>query len=114
LGHVTERDLVGIYSNAICTFFPFTNEPFGYVPIESMACGTPVVTYSRQGPAETVVQNSTGWLEDDRRSFFQRGLSVWESGTVPEEMRDACRRRALEYSEEVIAEKWLHLLDSLP
>ena len=52
LGRVSDEELVGLYSNALFTLFPFTHEPFGYVPVESMACGTPVLTYAAQGPGE--------------------------------------------------------------
>lgn len=50
LGKVSDRKLAELYSNAVFTLFAFNHEPFGYIPIESMACGTPVLTFNRQGP----------------------------------------------------------------
>jgi glycosyltransferase involved in cell wall biosynthesis len=41
------------------------DEPFGMVAIEAMACGTPVVTTNRGGPAETVTHEITGLLCDN-------------------------------------------------
>ena len=37
-------------------------EAFGNVVIESLACGTPVITYDRGGPAEIVADGQTGFV----------------------------------------------------
>lgn len=37
-------------------------EAFGNVAIEALACGVPVITYRRGGPAEIVEHGKTGWL----------------------------------------------------
>ncbi len=37
-------------------------EAFGIVAIEALACGVPVIAYSRGGPAEIVRDGQTGWL----------------------------------------------------
>jgi glycosyltransferase involved in cell wall biosynthesis len=56
------KELVNPYSIALITLFVFTHKPFGYIPVESKACGTPVLTYNRQGPSETVIHGVTEWL----------------------------------------------------
>lgn len=38
------------------------NEPFGLIPLESMACGVPVIAVREGGFRESVVQNKTGIL----------------------------------------------------
>lgn len=78
-GYVTREELVDLYSNALFTAFPFTNEPFGYIPLESMACGTPVLTYNKQGPSETVVNGKTGWLADSADEFVKIATEVWNT-----------------------------------
>lgn len=113
-GFVQENDLVGLYSNAMCTLFPFTSEPFGYVPVESMACGTPVLTYAKEGPAETVVNDQTGWLVSDGESFVRKGLAIWQSASVSRQLREACRKRSLEFAVDKVAHAWLRVLPSLP
>jgi hypothetical protein len=80
LGHVPNDLLVSLYSGAMFTAFPFIEEPFGYVPIESMACGTPVLTYNKQGPGETVIDGKTGWLASSREEFIARAIEVWKNG----------------------------------
>lgn len=37
-------------------------EAFGNVAIEALACGVPVISYSRGGPAEIIEDGKTGWL----------------------------------------------------
>ena len=44
LGHIKENDLPSIYRGALATVFPSLYEGFGLPIIESMACGTPVIT----------------------------------------------------------------------
>jgi UDP-glucose:tetrahydrobiopterin glucosyltransferase len=39
-------------------------EAFGNVAIEALACGVPVISYSRGGPAEIIEDGRTGWLVD--------------------------------------------------
>jgi UDP-glucose:tetrahydrobiopterin glucosyltransferase len=37
-------------------------EAFGIVVVEALACGVPVISYRRGGPAEIVQEGKTGWL----------------------------------------------------
>jgi len=97
LGRVSKRKLVDLYSNALFTLFPFTCEPMGLVPIESMACGTPVLTYDRQGPATTVVNNSTGWLVHTPDEMVKKATHLWQRGATGISPRD-CVLRAQNFS----------------
>jgi glycosyltransferase involved in cell wall biosynthesis len=106
LGHVTNKELVELYSNAYYTLFPFTNEYFGYVPVESMACGTPVLTYGLEGPGETVIDGMTGWLARDREEIVQIATGLMRSG-YPRNMRDECRKHGLRFDIKKVAERWM-------
>ena len=55
----------------LCVYAP-VHEPFGLVPLEAMACGTPVVGVSEGGVRESVRHNETGLLtQRDPRQFAQ-------------------------------------------
>ena len=110
LKYVGEPELAELYTHARFTLFPFTTEPFGYVPVESMACGTPVLTYARHGPAETVVNGLTGWLCGTPEEFATRAVELWNEGSVPASMRAACVVRAQRFSLKTVAQQWLSLL----
>ena len=43
-GFADDEDLPALYSEALCTAFPSLYEGFGFPVLESMACGTPVIT----------------------------------------------------------------------
>ena len=41
---------------------PSRIEGFGMVQVEAMACGKPVISINKMGPAETIIHNKTGFL----------------------------------------------------
>ena len=68
----TQNDLVIAYNQATITVFASLLEPLGLVPLESMACGTPVVGIAEAGIRETVQHNVNGLLtERDPHEFGQ-------------------------------------------
>ena len=112
LRRLTDEELCDLYSNALFTLFASTHEPFGYVAIESMACGTPVLVYGREGPGETVLDGITGWHARDRREILSKAIRIWRDG-YDERMRKACRARALEFDVSNIINSWLKLFNDL-
>lgn len=109
LGRVTTEELVHLYGNALFTLFPFSHEPFGYIPVESMACGTPVVTYDYQGPSESIIDGFTGWLARTDAELIQKTVTLWKD-KYPSEIRVNCRKIALRFNRNVYADKWLRIL----
>jgi phosphatidylinositol alpha-mannosyltransferase len=64
LGVPGDADLVRIYGQAWATVLPAEFEAFGLVLVESLACGTPVVTLAEGAPAE-VAQPGVGFRSAD-------------------------------------------------
>ncbi|MEM2118949.1 MAG: glycosyltransferase, partial [Candidatus Bathyarchaeia archaeon] len=110
LGKITDEELVNAYSNALFTIFSFTHEPFGYIPVESMACGTPVLTYNRQGPAESVIDGETGWLVETDEQIISTAAELWRKG-YPSNIRESCRKRAMLFDVETISKEWLEVIE---
>jgi glycosyltransferase involved in cell wall biosynthesis len=112
LGRIEDERLIELYSNALFTFYPFTDEPFGYVPIESLACGTPVVTFGKQGPKETISDGETGWLANTKSELTRLALKLWNDG-YPTNVRKECRQSAVRFDTKAIADEWLELLSNI-
>ena len=109
LGKVSNKTLVLLYTNALYTLFPFTHEPFGYVPVESMACGTPVLTYNKQGPSETVIHNVTGWLARNDDELIDFAVKIWNNG-YSETIRKKCRKHSLKYDARKVLKLWKNII----
>lgn len=47
------------------------DEPFGMVMVESMACGTPVISFNRGAASEVIKENKTGFLVDNQSEMIK-------------------------------------------
>lgn len=63
----TDIALVEEYQSAKALIFP-AEEDFGIVPIEAMACGTPVIAFYRGGATESVIDGETGLFFNEQTS----------------------------------------------
>jgi glycosyltransferase involved in cell wall biosynthesis len=111
LGRVTTQKLLDAYSNALFILFPFTHEPFGYVPLEGLACGTPVLTENRQGPREYITDAVTGWLMPSDEALIRKAIEVWTEG-YPAQMRGHCIEAAAKFDVGGYLEKWRRILSA--
>jgi glycosyltransferase involved in cell wall biosynthesis len=98
----TER-LTELYTSAAALLYTPPNEDWGIVPLEAMACGTPVLAVNAGGPAESVLHGQTGWLlENDATAFSWQMHAVAASalGRPSELLRmgQLCRERASEFT----------------
>ncbi|MGZ6825439.1 MAG: glycosyltransferase, partial [Mycobacteriales bacterium] len=88
LGRVERAALPALLRSADLAVCVPWYEPFGIVPLEAMACGTPVVGSAVGGLCDTVVHGETGLLVPPRRpDLLADALGVL--------LADAPRRRAL-------------------
>ncbi|MFH1670127.1 MAG: glycosyltransferase [Patescibacteria group bacterium] len=104
LGYVPHEELKDLYTNAKATIFPGL-EDFGLVPVESMACGTPVVAFGKGGALETITeetgvffgeQTSDSLLEAigkvEQRNFEAHTLNVQAKKFSRERFEEGIRR----------------------
>jgi len=95
LGWQKDEELLKWYQNCRAVIFP-TEEDFGIVPLEAMACGKPVIAFRGGGAMETVTEGKTGvFFHPQTPESLSNVLDKFQ----PEAFDPAeSRRRALEYS----------------
>lgn len=74
LKSVPEKERLALMSACLCVVHTATQEHFGYVPLEAMAAGRPVVVVNSGGPAETVVDGVTGFVRPPTAEAFADAL----------------------------------------
>jgi glycosyltransferase involved in cell wall biosynthesis len=109
VGKINVTELVDVYSNALFTLFPFTHEPFGYIPVESMACGTPTLTFGIQGPGESIVDGYTGWFSRSNGDMIGQAVKLWKRGYA-QKMRQNCIKEAAKFDKDIYVRKWLEVM----
>lgn len=72
---VSENQRLELLSRCRCVVHPAVQEHFGYVPLEAMATGRPVVVANCGGPAETVVDGVTGFVRPPTPLAFAGALA---------------------------------------
>jgi glycosyltransferase involved in cell wall biosynthesis len=78
-GEARRNELSGRYADADVVLFPPTwEEPFGLVPLEAMACGTPLVATATGGSAEFLVDEANALIvpRADERAIAEAVLRL--------------------------------------
>ena len=96
VGELGFAEKIKYYERAKAFLMPIKwDEPFGLVMVEAMACGTPVIAYSR-GSVPEIVDSQTGFAcpPDDFESFAKAGQVIQEMSEEDyQKMSKACRKK---------------------
>jgi len=99
LGFVSDAELHEAYRRARIVVYTPVDEPFGLVPIEAMARGTPVVASNHGGPLDSVVGGETGIHVDpfDPEAIAQGVRTLWCDEALCSQMGKKGRQRVASY-----------------
>lgn len=73
---VPDAELVQLYNRARMVLYAPVMEPFGFVPLEAGACGTPVVAVREAGVRESVLHEQTGLLTEREPREFAAAITT--------------------------------------
>ncbi|MCD5382717.1 glycosyltransferase [Candidatus Gracilibacteria bacterium] len=111
-------DLVKFYQGAKLFIFAGIDD-FGITPIESMACGVPVLAIGKGGVLETVVEGETGFFYDEQKVekileklFFLQEKNFLE-GEKFSELQKKSVEQAKKFSKKIFEEKILSELKKI-
>lgn len=98
LGWIPDQRLVKLYSSALTVIVPSVRpEPFPLVPLEAMACGTPVIASRIGGLQESIKNGKTGFLvpPGNPTQVTKKVVRLYENP----ELREQMGKRAREHVE---------------
>lgn len=103
-------ELADLYGNALATIFP-GDEDFGLVPIESQACGTPVIAFRSGGALETIIEGETGcYFDEPTAEFLSKTI---ESFDHKKYSKEKCRLNAQKFSRSNFEQQMYACIDRL-
>lgn len=92
--YISDYVLAKEYNKAKVVVAFSQNEPFGFIPLEAMACGVPVVALAEGGFLESIVDGKTGFLvKRDPKDVYK----VLRRLLTNEVLRDKVGKEAREY-----------------
>lgn len=90
---IDDSTLVAYFNRALAVLCCSIMEPFGLVPLEAMACGTPAIAVNEAGYRETVKDGITGFLtERNPVDIGGRITYLFENPVEYDRMSLACRQ----------------------
>ncbi len=109
-------DIEHVYGTADVVVCSSDFEGYGMSIIEAMACGKPVVSTNRGGPAETVVDGETGFLvpPGDAGGLARHVIELLRDSASRDKMGAAGRARVeAKFSAETTSQAFMKVLDTL-
>jgi glycosyltransferase involved in cell wall biosynthesis len=88
LGHVGDDQLIPLMQRCAANVFPSIDD-FGLIPVETAACGRPMIAFAGGGALETVVAGKTGeFFEDATAEGVRDAVESFDPGAYdPAEIR---------------------------
>lgn len=106
IGNVENREIKNYQAASDLFLFTSKSETQGIVLLEAMAVGNPVVAVDASGVRDIILDGGNGYLtEEDECRWAGRIVELLSDEKLKGQMRQAAKKTAEAYSEEVVAER---------
>ena len=113
INYASQNDLLFLYNAAELFIFPSLYESFGLPPLESMACGTPVIT-SSTGAIPEVVGNAAYLINPRKEEDLKEAIiKLLNDQSLKNELIRCGLARAKQFSWQRMAEETLDIYKSI-
>lgn len=106
--NVQRQEINELFSSAKAFLFP-PEEDFWLVPIEAMACWTPVIAYNKWWALETVIENKT-WIFFDKQTTNSLNKAIENFEEMEFNYREI-RKHALKFDKEIFRKEMLEFVN---
>ena len=117
LGHLKgDAEMVAAYSAADFFILPSLEDNLPNTVLESMSCGTPVLSFDVGGSKDMIIEGRTGWLvaPGEEVHMAEMILKISREPSILSEMTSQCREHVLtEFCQSVQARRFFELYDML-
>lgn len=107
-GHTSLAELTNYFQTAKAFVFA-AKEDFGIVPVEAMACGTPVIAYRKGGALETTTEKTGVFFDEQTPESIIKAVQEFES-LSQEFNKEAIRKNAEKFSEQAFKKSILNFI----
>lgn len=92
-GFIEPKLLDLFYQNATITVYTAIDESYGYIPLESMKNGAPVVAFEG-GPSDTIIDGQTGYIikNVDLDEFAQKSIILLQNKTLRKQFSENAKQ----------------------
>lgn len=87
-----------LYRNCYTVLFTSKGEDWGIVPIEAMSYGKLVIAYNNGGPAESIINDETGFLLENTEDIAQKMKELAKNKENVEEIGLKAKKHSKKYS----------------
>ena len=114
--HSTTKELYDKMLDSSIFILSSRYEGFGLVITEAMSCGLPVVSFACPcGPKDLITDGKNGYLVEPENveALAERICHLIEHEELRKEMGKAARKRAEDFQEDKIMQKWVDLFENI-
>lgn len=114
--HPPTVDINSHYINSSIYALSSHYEGLPMVLLEAMSCGLPIVSFAcKCGPKDLITNNINGYLieEGNIKEFANKLMTLMASDELRRKMGICSYKKSLEYSDNVIMNKWIDLFENI-